>query len=294
MASLKEIRARISSVKSTMKITSAMKMVSAAKLHKAENTCLKFLPYKNKLSESLSNYISSTDIDITIPLAEDREVKRVAIIIFSSNSGLCGTFNSNIINLFNETVNSYSSIGKENILIYTVGKKITDYVNKSEYTLVKSFSELYDAPTYAETEKIANRIGDKFINKEVDRVELIFNHYKNAGVQIPTKEILLPLKKAEQYTKGSKQKQNVYLVEPSKEEFLRGLVPAVVRTQVYGTLLDSLTAEHGARTTAMQIASENAEEMISTITQQYNKVRQEVITNEILDIVGGSEALRNK
>jgi F-type H+-transporting ATPase subunit gamma len=292
MASLKDIRARILSVKSTKKITSAMKMVSASKLHKTETLCLNFLPYKNVLCDSLANYLESLDERIPIQVAEIRPIKRVAIVCFSSNSGLCGTFNTNIAKLSSERIAHYMHLGTENVFIYTVGKKITDHLQKSKYFIKNNYNELFDNPSFDSVVKLADMFTELFIAKDIDCVELIYNHHKSAGSQTPTSEILLPLASI-QRTKSTKS-QPVYIVEPSKEEFINALAPKLIRIKLYAAFLDSFTAEHAARTTAMQIATENAEEMIKTITQQYNKKRQEVITNELLDIVGGSEALRQK
>jgi ATP synthase, F1 gamma subunit len=290
MASLKEIRARISSVISTQKITSAMKMVSAAKLKKTESAITQFLPYKNKLSESLSNYLSTLDEKVNIPLAENRQVVKVALVVFSSNSGLCGVFNSNIIKLFNSIYSDYcEKIGKENILIYVVGKKIHDHIKKLNLPIEQSYDELCEKPTYSMSTSISDLFISMFLEHKIDKVELLYNHFKNTGLQIPTSEVLLPL---EANTIETDVRKNIiYIVEPSKEVFVNELVPKVIRTRMYASMMDSVTAEHGARTTAMQIASENAGELLQDLRLQYNKVRQEVITNEILDIVGGAEAL---
>ncbi len=291
MASLKEIRARISSVSSTQKLTSAMKMVSAAKLHKSEEATLKFVPYKNKLSDMLSQYLSSVDTEkINITLAEKREVKKVAIICISSCTGLCGTFNSNINKLLEKTIKEYSFLPEENILLYPIGKKISDYIKKTNRVPQCSADELSAKPTYEDAIEFISPLVDKFINKEIDKIILLYNHHKNAASQIPTSEVYLPLETIE--TK-SNNKSYLYFTEPDIDTFINTLVPMVVRMKFYAAVIDSNTAEHGARTTAMQIASDNANKMLETITQQYNRARQEVITNELLDIVGGAEALRN-
>lgn len=291
MASLKEIRARISSVSSTQKLTSAMKMVSAAKLHKSEEATLKFVPYKNKLSDMLSQYLSSVDTEkINITLAEKREVKKVAIICISSCTGLCGTFNSNINKLLEKTIKEYSFLPEENILLYPIGKKISDYIKKTNRIPQCSADELSAKPTYEDAIEFISPLVDKFINKEIDKIILLYNHHKNAAFQIPTSEVYLPLETIE--TK-SNNKSYLYFTEPDIDTFINTLVPMVVRMKFYAAVIDSNTAEHGARTTAMQIASDNANKMLESITQQYNRARQEVITNELLDIVGGAEALRN-
>lgn len=289
MASLKEIRARIASVASTQKITSAMKMVSAAKLKKAETTTLKFVPYKTKLAESLANYLGSLEESVSIPLAEHREVKRVALMAFSSNSGLCGVYNSNIIKLLKARYDEYAStIGADNILIYAIGKKVIDHLKRAGLPIEKCYLELAEKPSFEAACEISDMFVEMFLNGTVDKVELIFNHYKNTGVQIPQHETVLPL--STQTGQGSGTSFD-YIVEPSKEAFVNELVPKVLRTNFYSTMLDAFTAEHGARTTAMHIASDNANELLQELKLLYNKARQNVITNELIDIVGGAEAL---
>lgn len=300
MASLKEIRARILSVNSTKKITSAMKMVSAAKLHKSEENTLRFIPYKQKLTDMLTQYLSNIEPgSVSIPLAEKREVKRAAIVCISSNSGLCGVFNSSVNKLLNEAISNYQAKNVA-ISIYPIGKKIADYVNKLGYPVSTDYNYICDKPTYEETCKVVQPLVEAYINQEIDELVVLYNHHKNAAVQIPTHEVLLPLSTEVSGTSTSSvtemggQKANlIYITEPDIPTVINQLVPNVVRMRFYAAVLDSTTAEHGARTTAMQTASDNASKMIETITQQYNRVRQEVITNELLDIVGGSEALRN-
>lgn len=298
MASLKEIRARILSVNSTKKITSAMKMVSAAKLHKSEENTLRFIPYKQKLTDMLTQYLSNIEPgSVSIPLAEKREVKRAAIVCISSNSGLCGVFNSSVNKLLNEAISNYQAKNVA-ISIYPIGKKIADYVNKLGYPVSTDYNYICDKPTYEETCKVVQPLVEAYINQEIDELIVLYNHHKNAAVQIPTHEVLLPLSTeiaASASTLASEEKGTnlLYITEPDIPTVINQLVPNVVRMRFYAAVLDSTTAEHGARTTAMQTASDNASKMIETITQQYNRVRQEVITNELLDIVGGSEALRN-
>ena len=298
MASLKEIRARILSVNSTKKITSAMKMVSAAKLHKSEENTLRFIPYKQKLTDMLTQYLSNIEPgSVSIPLAEKREVKRAAIVCISSNSGLCGVFNSSVNKLLNEAISNYQAKNVA-ISIYPIGKKIADYVNKLGYPVSTDYNYICDKPTYEETCKVVQPLVEAYINQEIDELIVLYNHHKNAAVQIPTHEVLLPLSTeiaASASTLASEDKGTnlLYITEPDIPTVINQLVPNVVRMRFYAAVLDSTTAEHGARTTAMQTASDNASKMIETITQQYNRVRQEVITNELLDIVGGSEALRH-
>jgi F-type H+-transporting ATPase subunit gamma len=298
MASLKEIRARILSVNSTKKITSAMKMVSAAKLHKSEENTLRFIPYKQKLTDMLTQYLGNIEPgSVSIPLAEKREVKRAAIVCISSNSGLCGVFNSSVNKLLNEAISNYQAKNVA-ISIYPIGKKIADYVNKLGYPVSTDYNYICDKPTYEEACKVVQPLVEAYINQEIDELVVLYNHHKNAAVQVPTHEVLLPLSteiaaSAETLTSTDKVANLIYITEPDIPTVINQLVPNVVRMRFYAAVLDSTTAEHGARTTAMQTASDNASKMIETITQQYNRVRQEVITNELLDIVGGSEALRN-
>lgn len=296
MASLKEIRARILSVNSTKKITSAMKMVSAAKLHKSEENTLRFIPYKQKLTDILTQYLSNIEPGtVQIPLAEKREVKRASIVCISSNSGLCGIFNSNVNKLLNEAISKYQA-QNVSVSIYPIGKKISDYVRKLGYPVTIDCNDLCDKPSYEQACTVIQPLVQQYLNQEIDELILLYNHHKNAASQIPTNEVLLPLStEVTEPVQGlNKDNQNLlYITEPNVETVINQLVPNVIRMRFYAAIMDSTTAEHGARTTAMQVASDNASKMIETITQQYNRARQEVITNELLDIVGGSEALRN-
>ena len=288
MASLKEIRARIASVASTQKITSAMKMVSAAKLKKAESATLSFVPYKTKLSEALSNYLGSLEGTVNIPLAEKREVKKVALVVFSSSSGLCGVYNSSVCKLFKQAYDNYAELlGKENVVVFLAGKKVNDYAKKFQIPVEKQYDPVTDKPTYDMAIELSDEMVRLFLEHKVDCVDVIFNHFKNAGVQLPQQEEVLPLKTD---TLPSAQHFD-YLVEPNKEEFVNTLVPKVIRTVFYSIMLDAHTAEHGARMTAMHIASDNADQLSQELKIQYNKARQNVITNELIDIVGGAEAL---
>lgn len=288
MASLKKIRARIASVASTQKITSAMKMVSAAKLKKAESATLSFVPYKTKLSEALSNYLGSLEGTINIPLAEKREVKKVAIVAFTSSSGLCGVYNSSVCKLFKQTYDKYAeTLGKENVVVFLAGKKVNDYAKKFQIPVEKQYEPVTDKPSYDMAIELSDKMVKLFLEHKVDCVEVIYNHFKNAGVQVSLREVVLPLKTDTLPTAQSFD----YLVEPNKEEFINALVPKVIRTVFYSIMLDAHTAEHGARMTAMHIASDNADQLSQELKIQYNKARQNVITNELIDIVGGAEAL---
>ena len=263
-------------------------MVSAAKLKKTEGITTRFLPYKNKLSEALSNYLGSLEGEVSIPLAEHREVKRVALMAFSSSSGLCGVYNSSVCKLFKQVYDEYAErLGAENVTVFLVGKKVCDYAKKFGIKAEKTFAPLAESLSYDLAMEISDQMVELFLSKSVDRVELVFNHFKNAGVQVPSREVVLPLK-ALVCTDGP---QLDYIVEPDMATFVNELIPKVVRTNFYSIMLDTLTAEHGARMTAMHIASDNADQLSQELKIQYNKARQNVITNELIDIVGGAEAL---
>lgn len=288
MASLKEIRARINSVASTEKITSAMKMVSAAKLKKIESTTLSFLPYRNKLSEALSNYLSSLEETISLPLAEQREVKRVAIIAFASSNGLCGVYNSNVGKLFRKTYTEYAdTLGTDNVEAHIFGKKLIDFAAKNNIPTKSINPSLGEHLSFNLATQLSDQMMEQFLNNGVDRVVMVYNHYKNSGVQVTRCDTVLPLA-----TDSLEPGETFdYIVEPSKEAFINALAPKVVHTQFYSVMLDALTAEHGARMTAMHIASDNANALLQDLQRDYNRARQDVITRELIDIVGGAEAL---
>ena len=290
MASLKELRSRISSVSSTRKITSAMKMVSAAKLKKAQNTIENSLRYQQKMTDILYGFISSTENDAASPVSEMRAAKRIAIIAVTSDSSLCGAFNNNIIKLFKETYNEYAGkLGSENIDIYPIGKKMVAAVHKMELSSIETGIEMTDKLDFAPIAAFMNKLMQEFVEQKIDEVIVIYNHFKNAGVQVPTKETLLPFAAPKQESDTA----NVdYIVEPGKKELVEDLIPKVIRMQLYSILQDSLAAEHGARTTAMQIATENADELVQELTLNYNKLRQAAITTEIITIIGGAEAIK--
>lgn len=296
MASLKEVKNRINSVKSTRQITSAMKMVASAKLHKAQDRVLSMYPYQQKLNEILINFMGN-DLSVQSPYTEVRPVTKVAIVAFSSNSSLCGAFNLNVTKMLEQTLEEYKSLKKEDILIYPVGKKIEETVKKMGYQPQGSYQTMADKPSYTESYKLAEQLMNEFADKHVDRVELIYYHFKSMGTQILTKEEFLPidLKKIAQEVqnsvsegkKNSIYKQD-YIVEPSTEELIAALLPKVLCQKIFTVLQDSNASEHAARTIAMQTATDNANELIQDLTKQYNKGRQQAITNELLDIIGGS------
>jgi len=293
MSSLKEIKGRIASVKSTQKITSAMKMVASSKLHKAQSQIERFLPYERRVAHMLSDFLSgySEEEGFSSVFAEVRPIKRVAILAISSNSSLCGAFNSNIIRLFNNRIQHYREQQCE-IEIYPVGKKMEAAVRKLTIPVDTkgSFISLIDKPNFDGAKQIADALMNDFLTHKIDRVDLVYNHFKSAGVQIPTNEVFLPIDLSQQ--QGGQAIPVDYLLEPDRKTLMESLIPTSLRSKIYAILLDSSAAEHAARTVAMQIATDNAEEMLGELTIQYNKQRQQAITSELLDIIGGSEALK--
>lgn len=289
MPSLKEVRARIASVTSTSKITSAMKLVSAAKLRRAQDAITSFLPYQAKLGEMLANYVASSTEALSVPLAQQREVHRVAVIAVSSNSSLCGAFNSNAIKAALQTLSSYSHLAPKDILVYPIGKKMAAALAKAGYAASSNLDALVDTPDYDRTGALVDEIISLFCERKIDRVILIYNHFKNAAQQEVRCEQFLPVASASDAPASKLD----YILEPDRSRVIEQLVPRVVRLQLYGAILDSIAAEHGARTTAMQIATDNATELIQELTLKYNKARQAAITNELIDIVSGSEGLKS-
>lgn len=286
MANLKEIRNRIASVKSTMQITSAMKMVSAAKLKKAQDAITAMRPYANKLTELLQNLSGSLDGDVGAKYTDNREVKKVLIVSITSNRGLCGAFNSNIIK---ESVSLYHGkyAGKQ-VDYITIGKKGNDILGK-KFNIVSNQSGVFDDLTFENVTAIAEDLMTKFTEREYDRIELVYNRFKNAATQIVTTEQFLPIVPVEGDTNPSAD----YIFEPSKPEIVEQLIPKSLKTQLYKAIRDSFASEHGARMTAMHKATDNAGELKDQLTLTYNKARQAAITGEILEIVGGAEALND-
>ena len=290
MASLKEVKTRINSVQSTRKITSAMKMVASAKLHKAQGAIENMLPYQRKLNKILTNFLSA-DLPVESPFCVERPVKRVAIVAFSSNSSLCGAFNANVLKMFLQTVGEYRELGQDNILIYPVGKKIEEAVKKLGFFPQGSYQKLADKPSYDEAAALAKLLMELFLEKNIDRVELIYHHFKSMGVQELLRERYLPIDlSAVQNDEERGGVVNDYIIEPSAAQLIADLIPQVLSQKIFTAALDTNASEHAARTLAMQIATDNANELIQELTKQYNKTRQQAITNELLDIVGGSMA----
>lgn len=318
MPSLKEIKNRITSVNSTRKITSAMKMVASSKLHHAQVMIENMLPYETMLEHILKSFIAS-ETDARTVLNEVRPVKRIALVVYASNSSLCGGFNSNVIRLLQHVVDEYSGLGKENIVVYPIGRKIAEKAQKMGLNIAGDFTALADKPNVGDCIKIAHELGTMFVNGEVDRVEMIFHHFKSAGSQILTRKHFLPIdieeelnrdhvrdltstvtsKEAQEYLKHKDptEEKSVeaahplndnFIVEPDMRTVLTLLIPKLLHLMIYTALLDSLASEHAARMVAMQTATDNADEILRELNLQYNKSRQQAITNELLDIVGGS------
>ena len=322
MPSLKEIKGRIASVNSTRKITSAMKMVASSKLHHAQVMIENMLPYENMLEHILKTFLAS-EADAKTIFSEERPVKRIALIVFSSNSSLCGGFNANVIKLMMQAMKEYEHLGKENIVIYPIGRKVADKATKLGYPVAGEFSDLADKPNVQQCIEIAMELGSKFLHGELDRVEMFYHHFKSAGSQILTRKTFLPIditdelerdkerdlslnivtKESQEYLKRreqemqqqhDQQKEQVkplndnFIVEPDMDTVLGLLLPKLAHLMLYTALLDSNASEHAARMVAMQTATDNADELLRELNLQYNKSRQQAITNELLDIVGGS------
>ena len=287
MANLKEIRSRITSVGSTMQITSAMKMVSAAKLKRAQDAITQMRPYSNKLTELLENLSFNLDSPSTGKYTEKRGLKNILFVTVSSNRGLCGGFNANIIKKTKELIkNEYSSSDTH---ILSIGKKTSEHFAKNNFNVVKQSDELFSDLTYNNVKDVAEYIMNEFIDKKFDKVVLVYNRFKNAATQIVMTENFLPLEE-----KNTNNNINMdYLFEPSQEEIVKDLIPKSLRTQLFKAVLDSHASEHGARMTAMHKATDNASELRDQLKLTYNKARQTAITNEILEIVGGAEALNS-
>lgn len=321
MPSLKDIKSRIASVNSTRKITSAMKMVASSKLHHAQTAIENMLPYENMLEHILKTFLVSAP-DVELPFDQERPVKKVALIVFSSNSSLCGGFNANIIKTMLHAIEEYRKQGLTNddIIIYPIGRKVEEKVRKLGLRSAGSFVHLADKPNSAQCRDISVEAGTMFLEGKVDKVELIYHHFKSAGSQVLTRRTFLPIdlhddvgadndrdltsnlatKKSQEYLKNRNKQEEEreqatvkplndnFLVEPDLKTVLTELVPKELHLMVYTALLDSNASEHAARMVAMQTATDNADELLRELNLQYNKSRQAAITSELLDIVGGS------
>ena len=321
MPSLTEIKNRLTSVNSTRKITSAMKMVASSKLHHAQQMIENMLPYETMLEHILKTFLAS-EADASTVFNVERPVKRVALVVYASNSSLCGGFNANVIRLLQHIVDEYSESlgGKDNIVVYPIGRKVAEKTAKMGLHVAGDFTGLAEKPNVKQCIDIAREIEQKFVSGEIDRVEMVYHHFKSAGSQILTRKTFLPIditeelkrdrtrdlnstvtsKEAQEYLKKNasaaeqKQEENVrplndnFIVEPDMNTVLSQLIPKYLHLMLYTALLDSIASEHAARMVAMQTATDNADEILRELNLQYNKSRQQAITNELLDIVGGS------
>ena len=290
MANLKEVRTRIASVSSTQQITSAMKMVSAAKFRRAQNAIIGMRPYAAQLNEIIA------DIDVgdgvQTPYHAVRTVQTVVIVVVTSNKGLCGAFNSNVLKQAHQRIDYWREQGAALRLI-CIGKKASEQMAKQKDATVSSYDELLDRPAFDDIATLADTIMDDFADKRIDRVEVVYNQFKNSLSQVLSTEQFLPVSQTSRAGQTKQKGQaNDYIFEPSKEAILREMIPLTLRSTFYRIVLDSLAAEHGARMTAMQKATDNATELLKELRLSYNKARQAAITNEIIEIVSGSEALK--
>jgi len=288
MANLKEIRNRITSIKSTMQITSAMKMVSAAKLKKAQDAITAMRPYSSKLTELLENLSATLESDASGAYSTQREVSNVLLVVITSNRGLCGGFNSSITKKVIATIQEkYSNASVD---LFAVGKKGTDVLSKT-HTVIATRNELFDDLTFDNVAAVAEELMEMYTDGTYDKIEVVYNQFKNAATQIPQVEQFLPIKPIEGGDANAVNSD--YIFDPSKEEIVLALIPKSLKTQLYKALRDSFASEHGARMTAMHKATDNATDLRDDLLLTYNKARQAAITNEILEIVGGAEALKN-
>ena len=320
MPSLKEIKGRIASVNSTRKITSAMKMVASSKLHHAQVAIQNMLPYEELLEHILKSFLAAEAEAQTI-YDQERPVKRAALVVFTSNSSLCGGFNSNTIKMMLHAVDEYDkTIGRDNVEIYPLGRKVYEKANKLGLKVQGEFSALADKPNVQQCIEIAMELGKKFADGEIDKVELIYHHFKSAGSQVLTRKTFLPIdieselqadherdltsviatKESQEYLKKRGERETTheqeevkplndnFIVEPDMDTVLSQLIPKLAHLMLYTALLDSNASEHAARMVAMQTATDNADELLRELNLQYNKSRQQAITNELLDIIGGS------
>jgi len=295
MPNLKEVRIRIASVKSTQQITSAMKMVAASKLRKAQNAILKMRPFASKLKDILQNLSASLDSGDVNLYAQQRTPEKVLLVVLTSNRGLCGAFNTNILRTAVQRIqNEYATQHQSgNVSIITIGRKATEFFSKRGYKVVSSHDSIFDSLTYENVAVIASSVMNSYVNKEFDKVDIVYNQFKNAAVQRVTVEQFLPVETSAEDKTGSKSATD-FLFIPSKEEIVTELIPKSLKIQFYKAILDSNASEHGARMTAMHQATDNAGDLIKELNLAYNKARQASITKEILEIVSGAEALKNQ
>ncbi|HNQ83406.1 MAG TPA: ATP synthase F1 subunit gamma [Bacteroidales bacterium] len=294
MPSLKEVRIRIESIKSTQQITSAMKLVAASKLRRTQNAVQALAPYASKLREILGNLSASIDNTEEAVYTTVRPVQKVLLLVVTSNRGLCGPFNGNIIKAAKAHIEkNYGDINRNGHLdIMTIGKKGTDFFRKNKYNLVSDNHEIFDSLTFTNTTAMATALMADFAAKKYDRIEIIYNHFKNAGQQVITIDQYLPIIPVTTGKPADSKQKADYLFEPEKKVLIRELLPKMLKVQFYKIILDSFAAEHGARMTAMSQATENASEILKQLKLSYNKARQSAITKELLEIVSGAEALK--
>jgi len=291
MANLKEVRIRIESVKSTQQITSAMKLVAASKLRRAQGAILQLRPYAQKLQEFLQGLSAGLDQSDEAVYSETREIKNVLLVVVTSNRGLCGAFNSNVIKQTEKLINTdYQDAYKSGTLsLFCIGKKGAEYFSGHGFPVVKQDTEIFDQLNFENAMPLAESLMQEFADKKYDRVDIIYNQFKNAAVQVLITEQFLPILPPED---DGTNLQVDYIFEPNKEDIFRELVPKSLKIQFFKALLDSFASEHGARMTAMHMATDNASELLKELKLTYNKARQSAITNEILEIVSGAEALK--
>lgn len=320
MPSLKEIKTRIASVNSTRKITSAMKMVASSKLHHAQVMIENMLPYETLLEHILKSFIAS-EADASNVFTQERPVKRIALVVFSSNSSLCGGFNTNVLKLMEQVISEYSDAGCEQVVIYPIGRKAAEKATKLGLKVAGNFTDLADKPNVRQCIEIARELGQMYVKGDIDRVELVYHHFKSAGSQVLTRKVFLPIdvkselerdherdlttviatKESQEYLRRKEQTTNKehksidskplndnFIVEPDMKTVLSALIPKLAHLMLYTALLDSNASEHAARMVAMQTATDNADELLRELKLQYNKSRQQAITSELLDIVGGT------
>ena len=295
MPNLKEVRIRIASVKSTQQITSAMKMVAASKLRRAQNAILKMRPYAAKLKDILQNLSASLDSGDANMYSQQRNIEKVLLVVITSNRGLCGAFNTNILRTATQRIQTEypKQLQTGNISVMTIGRKATEYFAKRQFKVISSHDSIFDNLTYESVSVIASMVMNSFAKKEFDRVDIVYNQFKNAAVQRVVVEQFLPIETPAENSVVSKS-NNDFIFLPSKEEIVEELIPKSLKIQFYKSILDSYASEHGARMTAMHQATDNAGDLIKELNLAYNKARQAAITKEILEIVSGAEALKNQ
>lgn len=289
MANLKEVRTRIASVSSTQQITSAMKMVSAAKFRRAQNAIIGMRPYAAQLNDIIADI--DTGDGVATPYHAQRPAQSVVLVVVTSNKGLCGAFNSNVLKLANQRIAHWRAEGAA-LRLVCIGKKASEQLSRQKDLKVASYDELLDTPSFDAIATLADTLMADFVDKSIDRVEVVYNQFRNSIAQDLVCEQWLPVGAGGTKERGGRKANNDYIFEPSKEEILREMIPLTLRSTFYRMILDSLAAEHGARMTAMQKATDNATELLKDLRLSYNKARQAAITNEIIEIVSGSEALK--